>query len=770
MPFQFQDNTSQAASSPKKQQPEASTDNQQSAAGEYAAPGFSQANLLQLQRNMGNRAVAQLVSKQGVIQRTIEIKDYSGREDLLEYCKSRMLYFVSPSALMEEVMKEKPPHVKEQLDHELVYGFSFSKLNAFLDDWHADGQTFTYSNDTKGFNKLAKDAIKYHLNKHYNWRSIGTAEYMTGDATGLAMVPLVDPSLTVKVLTGDQRKAPFLPDKAENLFKDPPAETEQTKRIQGPSFLKDRKALPEYFDAAQKAGGISFSKTDDNSSYQGTSDRYSTVYNEHTPGTVRPWNKETYEATRVIGEALRDPEKTSLLREQIQLGDSTGDQALKTKIEEFKRVRLDPVLDGKKCLILWGRNSGQKGGAHKELDSHRLMVMQLATKLRDSFPDRQLLFVGDQVITKQELGVGNEVTYLGEFWKPENSGEEYAPSLRDRNAQRYLFQLLHRENSAVSIGMRSGSLEGMALLGLNVIYIDDKDNNAAGRMEFWSGEAADTRGAALLEHQDDSDLQAAWEKSMEGPLPNYKRISTLQKMGDEIDKRDAVIQKGLAFYTTLLDENDHTGLPICTEEGTPNGTKMTNPLMTQAVFTGTFFANKMPDKPAVITSFLKDYESLLNTLATVNYKGKAAVTKGSSFKFNAATIRRMITNITDMDDSSDKTEALLHLNSLLVKRDFTDVGLAGDWDNSAGADSLLKDVASDTPSHPQLILFNKQFLRIRNGLDGKREAAAASSTRFKRSDVLSLVAATRLMINSNQLQESEENQVEFLVNYLSPSD
>ncbi|MBB3156273.1 hypothetical protein FHS16_006395 [Paenibacillus endophyticus] len=35
---------------------------------------------------------------------------------------------------------------------------------------------------------------------------------------------------------------------------------------------------------------------------------------------------------------------------------------------------------------------------------------------------------------------------------------------------------------------------------------------------------------------------------------------------------------------------------------------------------------------------------------------------------------------------------------------------------------------------------------------------------------MSLVAATRLMINSNQLQESEENQVEFLVNYLSPSD
>ncbi|MBB3156272.1 hypothetical protein FHS16_006394 [Paenibacillus endophyticus] len=97
----------------------------------------------------------------------------------------------------------------------------------------------------------------------------------------------------------------------------------------------------------------------------------------------------------------------------------------------------------------------------------------------------------------------------------------------------------------------------------------------------------------------------------------------------------------------------------------------------------------------------------MNTLATVNYKGKAAVTKGSSFKFNAANIRRMITNITGMNDSSDKTDALLHLNSLLVKRDFTDAGLTGDWDNSAGADSLLKDVASDTPSHPQLILFNK---------------------------------------------------------------
>ncbi|CAM4524345.1 hypothetical protein FHS16_006393 [Paenibacillus endophyticus] len=123
--------------------------------------------------------------------------------------------------------------------------------------------------------------------------------------------------------------------------------------------------MPAYFDAAQKAGGISFSTTDDNSSYQGTSDRYSTVYNEHTPGTVRPWNKEIYEATRVIGEALRDPEKTSLLREQIQLGDSMGDQALKTKIEEFKRVRLDPVLDGKNVLFFGDATTAKKAAPIK---------------------------------------------------------------------------------------------------------------------------------------------------------------------------------------------------------------------------------------------------------------------------------------------------------------------------------------------------------------------------------------------------------------------
>ncbi|MDQ8738973.1 hypothetical protein [Paenibacillus sp. LHD-38] len=579
------------------------------------------------------------MSSQGVIQRKIAIEDNAGSDDILEYCKSKMLYFVSPSEVMDEVMKEKPPHVKEQLEQELLLGFSFSKLNSFLEDWHKDGKSFTYSNDGRGFNKLAKDAIKYHLNKHYNWRSIGTAEYMTGDATGLAMVPLVDPSLTVKVLTGDQRKAPSHPEKAENFLKDPPTQTEKNKRIQGPSFLKNREQLPEYFDAAQKAGGIAFSSTDENREYQGTSDRYSTVYNEHTPGAVKPWNKETYEATRVIGDALHDPEKTQVLREQIQLGSSEGDQALQLKIEEYKRVKLDPVLNNKKCLILWGRNSGQKGGAHKELDSHQLMVMQLAAKLKASFPDRQLVFVGDEVISKEELGARNEVVYLGEFWKPQNSGEEYAPSLRDRNAQRYLFQLLHQENSAVSIGMRSGSLEGMALLGLNVIYIDDKDNNAAGRMEFWAGDAADERAAALSEHDDDFEEQAAWEKSKEGPLPNYKRISTVQKLGFEIDKRLALLQKGIIFYRNLLVEKHHNDTPVCSAEGSSIGISKTAAILGKKAYADTFFANKMTDKPALITAFLKEYETLYNKLYKVNYKEKAPGTT----TFKIANINALLT-------------------------------------------------------------------------------------------------------------------------------
>lgn len=738
---------------------------QKTDANEQSSASLSSANIFQLQKNLGNRAVAQLMSSQNVIQKKISIEDHANADDILEYCKSNMLYYVSPNEVMDDVMNDKPPHVKEQLEEELLFGFNFSKLNSFIEDWHKDGQAFSYSNNAKGFNKLAKDAIKYHLNKHYNWRSIGTAEYMTGDATGLAMVPIVDPSVTVKVLKGEQRKAPSLPDKAEHIMDKDPIVTEHNKRIQGPSFLKNRETLPDYFNAAQASGGITLSSTDDNRNYQGTSDRYSTVYNEHTPGTVKPWNKETYEATRVIGEALYDPEKAKLLREQIQLGDSKEDQALKLRIEEYKRVKLDPDLKAKKCLILWGRNSGQKGGAHKELDSHKLMVMQLAAKLRSSFADRKLLFVGDEVITKEELTVGNEIVYMGEFWRPENSGEEYAPSLRDRNAQRYLFQLLHRENSAVSIGMRSGSLEGMALLGLNVIYIDDKDNNADERMEFWAGNAADERAAALSEHEDQFGQQAAWEKSREGPLPNYKRISTVQKLGDEIDKRYDVLQKGILFYKKLLNEKDHAALDVCTEKGTVNGNKLTQGIMANKAYADSFFAKKMTDKPAIITDFLREYDSLVNVLSTTNYKGKASVTKGSSFKFNAATLREIITNVTSLDDSSDRTTALQNLNILLDKKDVTEAGLTGDWETSpGGAEALLREITSGN-----LKAFNTQFNRVKSGFEGKKEAASSSTIKFKTADITSLLNASELLVNHNQMQTNEKDQVEFLVNYLSPS-
>lgn len=768
MAFHSQENTSQAAGKSMQKQNMPSQEQHTTALREQSAAGVSSANLLHLQKNMGNRAVTQLMSAQGVVQRKIAIEDNAGSDDILEYCKSKMLYYVSPSEIMDEVMKEKPPHIKEQLEQELLLGFSFSKLNSFLEDWHKDGKSFTYSNDSKGFNKLAKDAVKYHLNKHYNWRSIGTAEYMTGDATGLAMVPLVDSGLTVKVLTGDQRKAPSHPEKAENFLKDPPPQTEINKRIQGPSFLKNREQLPEYFDAAQRAGGIAFSQTDDNRAYQGTSDRYSTVYNEHTPGAVKPWNKETYEATRVIGEALHDPEKTKVLREQIQLGSSEGDQALKLKIEEYKKVMLDPVLKGKQCLILWGRNSGQKGGAHKELDSHQLMVFQLAAKLKASFPARQLVFVGDEVVTKEELGARNEVVHLGEFWKPQNSGEEYAPSLRDRNAQRYLFQLLHQENDAVSIGMRSGSLEGMALLGLNVIFIDDKDNNAAGRMEFWAGDAADERAAALSGHEDDFEEQAAWEKSKEGPLQNYKRISTVQKMGDEIDKRYAVLQRGITFYRKLLSERDHTDSPVCTSGGTDSGIKMTADILSKREYADTFFANKMTDKPAVISAFLKEYDSLVNTISSVNYKGKAAVTRASSFKFNEANIRKMMANIAQLDESPEKTHALSHLHTILEKKDVTLASLAGEWGDSKGAETLLRNIAADAPSSKQLQAFNASFDKVKSGFDGKSEAAAAGKIKFKIADINSLHAASELLVNHNALQTNEKDQVSFLVKYLSP--
>ena len=263
-------------------------------------------------------------------------------DDPVGHAKSRIPYYVGPETIVEEVLSTKPAKVREAMEQQFPFGYTYKHLYQWIEAWHDYSKEYTYTDDATGMKKLTKDAIKFYLNQKLNWRSVGTAEYMTGDATGLAMAPTVDPEVTIKVLTGKQRKGPQMEDLASLILEEPPEINESNKEIVGPSFLNKQKQLPGYFEEVLSTNQVVMSDTETKKKYQGTSDRYSKSYNVNTPGTTKPWNKETWEATRIIGEAFKDEEKREHIRSQIRLGDTSEDNKKKEKDQGIQRGETRP--------------------------------------------------------------------------------------------------------------------------------------------------------------------------------------------------------------------------------------------------------------------------------------------------------------------------------------------------------------------------------------------------------------------------------------------
>jgi Domain of unknown function (DUF4157) len=621
--------------------------------------------------------------------------------------------------------------------------------------WHDDNaQIYTYADNETASEKLLKDVFKFMLHSEHNWRSIGVAEYMTGDATGLALAPTVDPALTVKVLTGDQKK-----------------ESKQgaNDAVAGPTFLSNNHTqLPGYFQGAQDNGQVVLSDTG-KKDYAGTSDRYNKHYNTHSGQPIKPWNKETYEATRVVGEALRDPDKQDVLRGQIQPGSSESDIEAKAKIAEFKQTKLDAKVGGKKCIFLWGRASGKKGGAHKELDSHAEMLAQLAARMRAEFADRLLVMVGDEVITKPELvqkGIPEDhLLYLGEFW----NDPDYGKYMKDRNRQRHLFSLFDQENDAVSIGMRSGSLEGMALLGMRVIFIDDRGNNAAGRMEYWAGDAADGRAAAYANQ--DPVARSQYESDHAGPLPSYKRVATLQKLGDRIDARQALLTEAREVLTALRGV-DATGAPISTDDGDEAGNQILDALVTQDV-AKPILAGTMPSDPAQVQQFFDGLDRLIKAVRSSGYAGKAAVSKASSYRFHRPELERVIEALATLGEPGDGARAAV--TAIRDQRDVTGASLAHDGETTKPAEgllgNLLKNVKKSQPvSAKDAEDFLKRYSKQQGGLAGKQQDATGGSIKFRAATVQQLEGAVAFLEQRNALQPEELDQISSLTKQLAPGD
>ena len=715
-----------------------------------------------------------------------------------------------------EILGTKPNELKNDKElQELVV--NREKVLALVTAWHQHAGRYIYVRDAAGAEQVLRDAIKFFFHDQHGWRSVGVAEYMTGDATGLAMAAAVDPTLTIKILRGDQQKGtPKKPPEKKDEEKDekPPEtkgsdevveDTEKKKeslidlggsieeskdelkvglddkeRIEGleksrdgykrgPTFMKGG-TLSGDFKRGQEGGNIVIDEsTNDKDEFKGTSDRYSQKYTPFGGRTPKPWNKETYEATRVIGDKYKEQEKRKIIEGDTQLGE--GQDELKGKIEEYKK-KLDEKVGGAQCVFLWGRTSGQHGGAHRELDSHPEMMLQLAKMIREKFPDRVLVIVGDEVLNQSKLterGITNQCVVLNQFW----NDETYGPYLKDRKAQRYLFQLFDKENSAVSIGMRSGSLEGLALLGLRVIFLDDLGNNAEGRMEFWSGEAAKDRGKLFTgpEQEDSKEKRTTHETSNEGPMKNYKRVGTTLQLGNILGARVDTLKKATDLLHLLLTGNDGLDKPFCDDEGNDEGNNIIWAANIATNYAGTLCAGIVPTDRKVIEEFCEDIKDLVNDIEATGFKGKKGGTERSTMLFHRLDVDAAKLSVKDLATEAGDL-ARNNLGSLEEATDDTGP-LIGIHDTTSGGVKLLgqllvKGKATQTATDEDAGAFNKMYGPMSRQFKSVVTKGQAGQAKFKKPEVQKIKDAVDLMSPNVLLQPDELKQIEFLTGHLSP--
>lgn len=500
-----------------------------------------------MDKQEGHNEIPETVqSNTSIIQRKVVLTKTIGDVDpqkVVDHIEKRAIYLISLISVFSEVQDIMPEEVQEECARQYPHGITFPIFFQWLREWDALGTKYDYTDDENGYRKLAKDVIKYHFHAAHGWISVGSAAYMTGDATGLSIAATIDPKMSLKILKGQkssrEKDAPtiYRKDELPSMFDIPKSkgkiresdvekELEQRKKeITAErlySSVTEPDKTPKEIDA--------FHKDVDKEIGTGTADIYKQRFNEYTSKALKPWNKETYEATRSVG--LHYPRKQKEIQSLLLPQKSETLEEEQAKIHHFKKAM---NLGDAKCILLWQRLSGQRGGAHKELDSHPIVLIQMARAISERFSDYTIILVGDKTISAEELGavgVKNRIISLQDYWNSKLAKENHVfPS---REHQNYFLKLLGDENGAISVGMRSGSLESSALLGIKTIYLDDMGNRAAGRMEFWAGDAADGRSKIVGSGKSGMD---AYEKAHEGPIPNYKRLATGNQLGSEADKR-----------------------------------------------------------------------------------------------------------------------------------------------------------------------------------------------------------------------------------------
>jgi len=150
-------------------------------------------------------------------------------------------------------------------------------------------------------------------------------------------------------------------------------------------------------------------------------------------------------------------------------GETIADWVVRKKFDKSKAY-----------AFLWFRRSGALGGAHPELDTSVTATLDLIKTIKEGglIENARIVLIGD---AGHGLGKHADID-LTEYWN-----EKRSPFYSgDRRMQLALFAYLVKAGyNLMNIGMRSGALEGPALLGVRTVYLEEVYNLQEGRMDQW---------------------------------------------------------------------------------------------------------------------------------------------------------------------------------------------------------------------------------------------------------------------------------------------
>lgn len=143
-----------------------------------------------------------------------------------------------------------------------------------------------------------------------------------------------------------------------------------------------------------------------------------------------------------------------------------------------------------RVVILWSRYSGKKGDIHVEHDTGKFGMTQLVER---ALRGNDFVFIaGDkpplvhQKTRWSDLANAHrgKVFDLTEFWS--NNDTYLQTWCPDRVGQMALYDYFHRHSAALKhLGFRSGNLEGLAMIGHDVRYLEEPYSEGSRRMEAW---------------------------------------------------------------------------------------------------------------------------------------------------------------------------------------------------------------------------------------------------------------------------------------------